>query len=215
MPDSLSTTPFHPTERDLDAILRLLDPATFPAPNFQRPAWCRERDVAAVALCWIVGLAPAEILRLARADWRPGRSDVVQVRVEGMNAILRHRTLPVLERARDAVETYLKACPHCSSQAAPLLLHASGKPLDIASLGRTDRAIAAATSGAVTGLRDLQARYRRVVHLTRATDGSVEWLCGSAGPHEDGRPTRKRLRAALERAHPASLTNLPAVKTKV
>jgi integrase len=192
-------------EPDLDVILPLLDPATFaPMRNWQppRPLWGAERDVALVALCWIVGLRPMQIARVRRREWRPERRDILRVYGAGHYARFRGRDLPVLAPARDAVEAYLAACPLPLPVNGPLILRDDGAAFTRRDITHINRSIERRTNGRIGGLGVLAARYRLYVEVTRAEDGSVEKLVGRNGRFHHLDPGPKRLRRALEAVHP-------------
>jgi hypothetical protein len=199
-------------EPDLDAILPLLDPESWVGMRPSRaPRWLMDRDAAAVALCWLVGVRPRQLREsLLRRDWRPGPGELVDVRVGGRYVVSRTRALPVLEAARDAVGRYLGSCPVEFKPDGPLLLHADGSWYVLSDEKYAARRIARITAGRVLSLADLSDRYRRYVEWTRATDGTVERLAGRTGPFDGLDPSSKALARALRAAHPFGRGALPA-----
>lgn len=189
-------------EPDLDAVVALLDPASWAGARRPRPGWLADRDAAVAALCWLVGLRPFQLrATLRRRDWRPRNRERVEVRVGGRYAATRTRELPVLDAARDAVGRYLRSCPFDLSPDGPLLRHADGTDYRHVDVLHADRRLRR-MGGPVEGLADLAGRYRRYVEWTRASDGTVERLAGRAGPFDRLDPGPKALLRALRAAHP-------------
>ncbi len=180
--------PMPAPENDLAAILRLLDPATFP-PRGAAPRWTAERHAAVVALCWLVGLRPLHIGHMRRRDWRPGGRDVALTPGIGQFAGVRDREMPVLERARDAVDAYLRACPLPHPPDGPLILRANGAGFDARDVARTDR-------------RLWQGLLRRRADARRPGGALPPLRREHHGDGRDGRAAR-RARQALRPSRPA------------
>jgi integrase len=192
-------------EPDLDAILRLMDPAIFAtAETWKRahPPWSAHRDVAVVALCWLVGLRPLQIEHLKRSAWRPRGRDVVRAPGVGRYEGVRDRDLPVLTAARDAVDAYLGACPFPVAEAGPLVLRDDGAGFAERDVSAFNARLKRITGGRLRTLADLSGRFRRYIEHTGATDGTVERLVGRTGVHDHLDPGPKALRRALEAVHP-------------
>ena len=79
-----------------------------------RDPWVGTRDVAVLTLLWGCGLRISEALGLKGAD-APLPS---VLRITGKGG--KERVVPVLSAARDAVESYLRACPHAQQPNEPL-----------------------------------------------------------------------------------------------
>jgi integrase len=218
MPDSSTLAPVHvsdsrrrPKEPDLEAILRLLDPANFPSRTrggAAGPAWQPYRDVAIVALCWIVGLRPLNIEHLKRGDWMPGGETIVLAPGLGRYEGFRARALPVLERARDAVAGYLKAYPATLPPEGPLIRRPDERGFVEADVGSFNLRLRKVSNGSITTLATLSGKFMSYIENTRAKDGTVERLVGRTGVYDHLNPDMRDLRRAVERAHPASITNL-------
>lgn len=191
-------------EPDLDIILPLLDPATFAQVGSWRaahPPWAAQRDVAVVALCWIVGLRPLQIEHVRRRDWRPG-GYILHAPGGVKYAGIRDRDLPVLAPARDAVGAYLRACLLPMPADGPLILRADGAGFAERDVSSLNARIKKATAGRIGGLAVLTGRYRLYVERTMAVDGTVERLVGRTGVYDHLDPGPKRLLRALEQTHP-------------
>ena len=103
----------------IDAARELIDCVETQA----RAPWVAARDVAVLTLLWGCGLRISEALGLTGAD-----APLPQVlRITGKGG--KERVVPVLPAARDAVDTYVKACPHASSANAPLFRGVRGGKL--------------------------------------------------------------------------------------
>jgi len=76
--------------------------------------WVAARDVAVLTLLWGCGLRISEALGLKGAD--APLPDVLRIVGKGG----KERVVPVLPAARDAVEAYVRACPHLQAADAPL-----------------------------------------------------------------------------------------------
>jgi integrase len=191
-------------EPDLDVILPLLNPATFAQVGTWKtahPPWAAHRDVAVVALCWIVGLRPSQIEHVRRRDWRPG-GHILRAPGLGRYEGVRDRDLPVLAPARDAIGAYLRACLLPMPADGPLILRADGVGFAQHDASPLDARIKKATAGRIGGLGVLTGRYRLYIERTMAVDGTVERLVGRTGVYDHLDPGPKRLRRALEEAHP-------------
>jgi len=85
--------------------------------------WVAARDVAVVTLLYGCGLRISEALGLTGAD-----TPLPQVlRITGKGG--KERIVPVLPAARDAVDTYLRLCPHPLAGDAPIFRGVRGGPL--------------------------------------------------------------------------------------
>ncbi|MGJ8616877.1 MAG: tyrosine recombinase XerC [Sulfitobacter sp.] len=76
--------------------------------------WVAARDVAVLTLLWGCGLRISEALGLTGAD--APLPDVLRIVGKGG----KERVVPVLPAARDAVDNYLRACPHLQAADTPL-----------------------------------------------------------------------------------------------
>ena len=90
--------------------------------SHQEP-WIAARDTAALTLIWGSGLRISEALGIPRSAAPLG--DVVRVTGKGG----KQRDVPVLPAARDAVDAYLRLCPHPEAEGQALFLGARGGPL--------------------------------------------------------------------------------------
>jgi integrase/recombinase XerC len=103
----------------IDAAKALLDCVEI---QNDRP-WVSARDVAVLTLLWGCGLRISEALGLTGRD--APLPDTLRIFGKGG----KERVVPVLPAARDAVETYLRLCPHLRSYDAPLFRAIKGGPL--------------------------------------------------------------------------------------
>lgn len=88
-----------------------------------RDPWVGARDVAVLTLLWGCGLRISEALGLTGAD--APLPDVLRITGKGG----KERVVPVLPAARNAVEAYLRACPHPREAKAPLFRGVRGGAL--------------------------------------------------------------------------------------
>ncbi|GAA6190190.1 tyrosine recombinase XerC [Phaeobacter sp. NW0010-22] len=86
--------------------------------------WVAARDVAVVTLLYGCGLRISEALSLTGSDTPLGAT----LRIRGKGG--KERIVPVIPAARDAVDTYLKLCPHTQSPDAPLFRGVRGGALN-------------------------------------------------------------------------------------
>ncbi len=86
--------------------------------------WVAARDVAVVTLLYGCGLRISEALSLTGADAPLPET----LRIVGKGG--KERIVPVLPAARDAVDQYLRLCPHPQSPAAPLFRGVRGGALN-------------------------------------------------------------------------------------
>ncbi|MCC7321316.1 MAG: tyrosine recombinase XerC [Rubellimicrobium sp.] len=86
--------------------------------------WIAARDSAVVTLLYGCGLRISEALALRHRD----APLPAVLRITGKGG--RERLVPVLPVARDAVQTYLRLCPHAPDPAAPLFRGARGGALN-------------------------------------------------------------------------------------
>lgn len=85
--------------------------------------WVSARDVAVLTLLWGCGLRISEALGLKGSD--APLPDTLRILGKGG----KERVVPVLPAARDAVESYLKLCPHPPESEGPLFRAIRGGPL--------------------------------------------------------------------------------------
>ncbi|AEI93224.1 tyrosine recombinase XerC [Roseobacter litoralis] len=102
-----------------DAARNLIDAIEIQS---QHP-WVCARDVAVVTLLWGCGLRISEALSLAAAD----APLPATLRITGKGG--KERIVPVLPAARDAVDAYVRMCPHPQTAEAPLFRAVRGGPL--------------------------------------------------------------------------------------
>lgn len=88
----------------------------------ERP-WVSARDVAVLTLLWGCGLRISEALSLKGRDAPLSNA----LRIVGKGG--KERVVPVLPAARDAVEAYLRLCPHPAADDLPLFRAIRGGPL--------------------------------------------------------------------------------------
>jgi integrase/recombinase XerC len=86
--------------------------------------WLGSRDMAILLLLYGSGLRVAEALSLTAGVVPVGRT----LRVTGKRG--KTRVVPVVEAVREAIATYVKACPWPLSGASPLFVGARGGPLN-------------------------------------------------------------------------------------
>ncbi len=86
--------------------------------------WVAARDVAVVTLLYGCGLRISEALSLTGADAPLPET----LRILGKGG--KERIVPVLPAARDAIDQYLRLCPHPQSPAAPLFRGVRGGALN-------------------------------------------------------------------------------------
>ncbi len=103
----------------IDAARELIDCVETQA----RDPWVAARDVAVLTLLWGCGLRISEALGLIGAD--APLPDVLRIVGKGG----KERVVPVLPAARDAVETYLRACPHAAEPKSALFRGVRGGAL--------------------------------------------------------------------------------------
>ncbi len=102
-----------------DAARNLIDAIEIQS---QHP-WVCARDVAVVTLLWGCGLRISEALSLSSAD----APLPATLRITGKGG--KERIVPVLPAARDAVDAYVRMCPHPQTAEAPLFRAVRGGPL--------------------------------------------------------------------------------------
>ncbi len=85
--------------------------------------WVSARDVAVLTLLWGCGLRISEALGLKGSD--APLPDTLRILGKGG----KERVVPVLPAAREAVESYLKLCPHPPENEGPLFRAIRGGPL--------------------------------------------------------------------------------------
>ncbi len=89
-----------------------------------RTGWIAARDVAVVTLLYGCGLRISEALSLCGSDYPLGPG----LRITGKGG--KERVVPVIPAARDAVATYVRACPFDPEPTAPLFRGARGGALN-------------------------------------------------------------------------------------
>ena len=92
--------------------------------------WVSARDVAVLTLLWGCGLRISEALGLRGRDAPLGQS----LRILGKGG--KERVVPVLPAARDAVESYLRLCPHPMTPDAPLFRAIRGGALSARAIAK-------------------------------------------------------------------------------
>lgn len=103
-----------------DAAVKVLENLELQATE----AWIGARDVAVVTLLYGCGLRISEALGLKRRD--APLADVLLIKGKGG----KERIVPVIKAAGEAVEAYLKLCPHPSEPDMALFRGARGGPLN-------------------------------------------------------------------------------------
>ncbi len=103
----------------IDAAKALIDCVEIQS---DRP-WVSARDVAVLTLLWGCGLRISEALSLTCND----APLPVSLRIFGKGG--KERVVPVLPAARDAVDSYVRLCPHPNTPDAPLFRAIKGGPL--------------------------------------------------------------------------------------
>ncbi|MGD9868736.1 MAG: tyrosine recombinase XerC [Hyphomicrobiales bacterium] len=98
---------------------------TRPDMGSETPGWVLARDTAILMLLYGSGLRISEALSLARRDAPSGGRDFLRVRGKGG----KERMVPVLPRAQQAIDRYLKLCPYRTKPDGPLFLGEKGKRL--------------------------------------------------------------------------------------
>ncbi|MEP1765374.1 MAG: tyrosine recombinase XerC [Sulfitobacter sp.] len=88
-----------------------------------RAPWVAARDVAVLTLLWGCGLRISEALSLRGEDTPLPNA----LRIKGKGG--KERVVPVLPAARDAVEAYMRLCPHGHAADAPLFRGVRGGAL--------------------------------------------------------------------------------------
>ncbi|GAA6176614.1 tyrosine recombinase XerC [Sulfitobacter pacificus] len=92
--------------------------------------WVSARDVAVLTLLWGCGLRISEALGLLARDAPLPES----LRIIGKGS--KERLVPVLPAARDAVDAYVRLCPHPSTPDAPLFRAIRGGALSARSIAK-------------------------------------------------------------------------------
>lgn len=92
--------------------------------------WVSARDVAVLTLLWGCGLRISEALALKGRDAPLASS----IRIFGKGG--KERIVPVLAAAREAVETYLRFCPHPKEADGPLFRAIRGGPLNARAIAK-------------------------------------------------------------------------------
>jgi integrase/recombinase XerC len=137
--------------------------------------WIGARDLAVLLLLYGAGLRVAEALSLRRRDWPAGRA----LRVTGKRG--KTRIVPIVPAVAQAIDAYLKACPHALPPDGPLFVGARGGPLN-ADLVRRSVAAARKRLGLPDTLTPHALRHSFATHLlARGADlRSLQELLGHA-----------------------------------
>jgi integrase/recombinase XerC len=98
-----------------------------------REAWISARDWAVLMLLYGAGLRIGEALGLTGAVLPLGKVMVVTGKRD------KTRMVPLLPQVRQAIETYVAACPHPWGRASPLFRGVRGGPLDPSTVRRSVR----------------------------------------------------------------------------
>ncbi|MEK0162533.1 tyrosine recombinase XerC [Phaeobacter sp. A36a-5a] len=123
--------------------------------------WVAARDVAVVTLLYGCGLRISEALGLTGAD----APLPAVLRITGKGG--KERIVPVLPVARDAVDRYLRLCPHPQERAAPLFRGVRGGALN-ARIIRSAMAQARAQLGLPASATPHALRHSFATHLLEA-----------------------------------------------
>ncbi|AXT36360.1 tyrosine recombinase XerC [Phaeobacter sp. LSS9] len=123
--------------------------------------WVAARDVAVVTLLYGCGLRISEALGLTGADAPPP----AVLRITGKGG--KERIVPVLPAARQAVDRYLRLCPHPQERDAPLFRGVRGGALN-ARLIRSAMAQARAQLGLPASATPHALRHSFATHLLEA-----------------------------------------------
>jgi integrase/recombinase XerC len=95
------------------------------AVTFAEEPWIAARDVAVLILLYGCGLRISEALGLKGGEAPTGARDAMRVTGKGG----RERVVPVLPAVRQAVDAYVRICPHALAPEEPLFRGARGGPL--------------------------------------------------------------------------------------
>lgn len=93
--------------------------------EFLKEDWILARDAAVLSLLYGSGLRISEALGIKRKDTPTGSQDSVTVIGKGQKT----RSVPVLKPVRDAIETYIRLCPHFLEPEGALFRGKQGKAL--------------------------------------------------------------------------------------
>ena len=118
-----------PRPLPIDAAQEVLDLAPL---QDERP-WVGARDVAVLTLLWGCGLRISEALSLRFSDAPLGQA----LRIVGKGN--KERIVPVIDAARQAVDTYVEICPHPATGDDPLFRAIKGGPLNPRSIQKVMR----------------------------------------------------------------------------
>lgn len=162
--------------------------------------WIAARDEAVLALLYGCGLRISEALSLRRRD-TPLRETL---RITGKGG--KQRLVPVLPQVAEAVEAYVRQCPHPLPKDGPLFLGAKGGPLSPRIIQRTMEALRGAL-GLSADATPHALRHSFATHLLGAGGDlrTIQELLGHASLSTTQRYTdvdTTRLLAAYTDAHP-------------
>jgi integrase/recombinase XerC len=161
--------------------------------------WVNKRDLALLTLIYGCGLRISEALGLTRDAMQ---ADSIVITGKGN----KQRVVPVLPVVKEAIEDYLKSCPHIFESGSPLFLGTRGKKLDAAIFQREIRLLRQAL-GLPESTTPHAFRHSFATHLLSAGGDlrSIQELLGHASLSTTQRYThvdRDRLQKAYKAAHP-------------
>lgn len=90
-----------------------------------RPAWVLSRDAAVLALLYGAGLRISEALGIKRHEAPVGSIDVLTIAGKGR----KERSVPIVPPVRQAIQSYIEACPFDLAPDGPLFVGARGGAL--------------------------------------------------------------------------------------
>lgn len=168
-----------------------------------RHEWVALRDTAILTLLYACGLRRSEALSLRGRDTPLG--EMLQITGKGK----KQRLVPVLPVAREAVATYVAACPHDLAPDGPLFVGVRGGPLNPAIVSKAMQTIRAAL-GLPDSATPHALRHSFATHLLSAGGDlrAIQTLLGHASLSSTERYTdvdETRLLAVYEQAHPKVL----------
>ena len=115
-----------------DAARAMIETAALQSPS---TPWVGARDVAILTLMWGCGLRVSEVLSLTGADAPLGAA----LRIIGKGN--KERLVPVLPVASQAVDDYLRQCPHPAEQNAPLFRAVRGGAVSSRSVAKVMQSV--------------------------------------------------------------------------
>jgi len=180
----------------------LIERAATTSPSPRAAEWEKARDAALFTLLYGAGLRISEALSLRRRDAPLGET----LRITGKGG--KTRAVPLIAAAREAVDAYVRACPHVAGAAAdgPLFYSLRGKPLSPALAQRTMRRLRGAL-GLPDSATPHALRHAFATHLLAAGGDlrAVQELLGHASLAATQRYTKvdaDGLLKVFDRAHP-------------